>query len=131
MQKNVGVRFHPDPQENNIYDIKYTLIGKEIRKTIEFLNNKYRQIEFDEYIIMPNHVHMIIYITGKGGTLPLQKIVKELKTYTTKKYSEVIKKNKLWQRNYYEHIIRNEKEYLEIKEYIINNPLKWEKDEYF
>lgn len=36
-----------------------------------------------------------------------------------------------WQRNYYEHIIRNEKEYKEICEYIINNPLKWDRDMYF
>ena len=40
-------------------------------------------------------------------------------------------KGKLWQRNYYEHIIRNEKEYLLIKQYIQNNPLNWEKDKYY
>ena len=37
--------------------------------------------------------------------------------------------NKLWQRNYYEHIIRNENELREIREYITNNPLKWDLDE--
>lgn len=39
--------------------------------------------------------------------------------------------NKIWQRNYYEHIIRNEVEYLKISEYIENNPILWEKDIYF
>ena len=39
--------------------------------------------------------------------------------------------NKIWQRNYYEHIIRNEREYLEIIQYIQNNPLNWNKDKYF
>lgn len=39
--------------------------------------------------------------------------------------------NKIWQRNYYEHIIRNEREYLEIIQYIQNNPLNWNKEKYF
>ena len=65
-------------------------------------------------------------------TICTQNIIRIFKTYTTKKYYEInINVNgKLWQRNYYEHIIRNEKEYLHILEYIENNPINWEKDEY-
>lgn len=51
----------------------------------------------------------------------------EIKSYTNKKYNEQnkTKHEKLWQRSYYEHIIRNEKEYLKILEYMYNNPIKW------
>ena len=53
----------------------------------------------------------------------------EIKSITTNRYIKEIKRKfqkRIWQRNYYEHIIRNEKEYLKIYEYIDNNPLKWE-----
>ncbi|MGB9853103.1 MAG: transposase, partial [Candidatus Kapaibacteriota bacterium] len=67
---------------------------------------------------------------------PLHKIVQWFKTMTTNEYIRNVKNNgwepfdkKLWQRNYYEHIIRNEKELNKIREYIINNPLNWTSDE--
>ena len=53
-------------------------------------------------------------------------IIKGIKSATSRQIGCSI-----WQRNYYEHIIRNEKEYYKIVEYIQNNPLKWEEDEYF
>ena len=62
-------------------------------------------------------------------------IVHRLKTLTTKRYIDGVKNNgwqrfngKLWQRNYWERIVRNENEYQKISEYIINNPLKWDTD---
>jgi REP element-mobilizing transposase RayT len=66
---------------------------------------------------------------------PLYKIVQWFKTMTTNDYIRNVKTNnwkpfnkKLWQRNYYEHIIRNEIELNKIRKYILNNPLNWEKD---
>ncbi len=57
------------------------------------------------------------------------------KTMTTNDYINNVKNNgwrpfyrKLWQRNYYEHVIRNENELIRIREYIMNNPLKWSLD---
>lgn len=110
-----------------------TEIGDEAEKTIKYLTNKYKCIEINEYTIMPNHIHLIIEKTGRGGTLPLHKIIQEFKTFTTKRYNQIngMQNIKLWQRNYYEHIIRNEKEYLTIKQYIINNPYNWENDKYY
>jgi len=72
-----------------------------------------------------------------GSTIP--KIVQWFKTMTTNEYIRHVKQNgwkpfngRLWQRNYYEHIIRNENELNQIRDYIINNPLKWKLDkEYF
>ncbi len=68
----------------------------------------------------------------------LPKIVQTFKRYTTVEYIKMVKQNllppfkkRIWQRNYYEHIIRDEKDYLKIAEYIISNPLKWEEDKYY
>ena len=66
---------------------------------------------------------------------PLQSVIQWFKTMTTNEYIRNVKENKwerfngkLWQRNYFEHIIRNEKAYLKISQYIFNNPLIWLED---
>ncbi len=58
----------------------------------------------------------------------LGKIIRYFKAKSTKLIHDVKSHNFKWQRNYYEHIIRNENELNRIREYIINNPLKWEYD---
>jgi REP element-mobilizing transposase RayT len=72
---------------------------------------------------------------GRHAGLPLQKVVQWFKTMTTNEYIQNVKRNnwqgftkRLWQRNYYEHIIRNEEDYYNTKEYIISNPKNWGKD---
>ncbi len=69
---------------------------------------------------------------GEHAGSPLHRMIQWFKTMSTNEYIRNVKKNhwtpfnkKLWQRNYYEHIIRNEKSYLQISEYIRTNPLKW------
>lgn len=85
----------------------------------------YSNIILDEYIIMPNHIHMILAI-NKQYNNSISKIIQQFKGKITKEIGYSI-----WQKLFYEHIIRNEKEYLKIKEYIINNPNNWNTDEYF
>ena len=75
---------------------------------------------------------------GVAPTMSLSDIVHRFKTLTTKRYTDGVKNNnwprfdkRLWQRNYYEHIIRNEKTYYQISEYIETNPLKWKNDKYY
>jgi len=88
----------------------------------------YNNILIDEYIIMPNHIHVIIEIeNGRTQFAPtISQIIKQYKGSITKQI-----KNNIWQKSFYEHIIRNEKEYLNIKQYIINNPYNWKKDKYY
>ncbi len=85
----------------------------------------YSNIIVDEYIIMPNHIHMILAI-NKQYNNSISKIIQQFKGKITKEIGYSI-----WQKLFYEHIIRNEKEYLKIKEYVINNPNNWDTDEYF
>lgn len=85
----------------------------------------YPNIIVDEYIIMPNHIHMILEIHQQCNN-SISKIIQQLKGKITKEIGYGI-----WQKLFYEHIIRNEKEYLKIKEYIINNPINWNTDKYY
>lgn len=129
--KSVGADGPVRPKEQYINPkIILTPIGKSIKRCWEEIDTIYNNVEIDEFIIMPNHIHGIIKLTGGQSRPPLQKIIQGFKSVTTRecfKYNY----NKLWQRNYYEHVIRNEKEYYKILEYIQENPIKWEEDKYY
>lgn len=106
-----------------------TPIGIEVEKSIEYINTNYTNVFINKYIIMPNHIHLIVVLNAKSGgrgNPPLQNVVGQLKSYTTKKYGE-----QLWQRSYHDHIIRDENDYLKIWEYINSNALKWSEDKYY
>ncbi len=82
-----------------------------------------------------NHMGEHINHMGEHTGSPLRNVIQWFKTMTTNEYVRHVKNDgwkrfngKLWQRNYYEHIIRNECELNQIREYIVNNPLKWDLD---
>lgn len=128
----VGVGFHADPLESPF--VKLSLIGIEIEKSIKFINENYENVSIIHYVIMPNHIHMIIVLKKGGrGNPPLPDIVGQFKSFLTKRYNLLYKTQNilLWQRNYYEHIIRDEDDFLKICQYIDENPIKWQDDCYF
>ena len=116
------------------------MAGEMIAKWIYKLGNNFENIFINGMVIMPNHVHFVVSIEKKGRdmALPLHglsEMVQWFKTMTTNEYIRGVKSDiypvfykKVWQRNYYEHIIRNEKSFLEIQEYMKNNPQKWADD---
>lgn len=110
-----------------IKDINYielTREGKIVKQYIENIEQIYKNTAVDEYIIMPNHIHMILIINDKNK-VTISRVIKQYKMYVSKEIGYSI-----WQRSFYEHIIRNEKEYLTTKKYIKNNIINWERDEY-
>ena len=77
-------------------------------------------------------------ILGEHAGSPLHRVLQWFKTMSTNEYIRGVKNNnwipfdgKLWQRNYWEHIIRNDQSYQKISDYIINNPSKWNDDTLF
>jgi REP element-mobilizing transposase RayT len=113
--------------------------GEMVQTAWNDLSNHYGHIKLDTFIIMPNHIHGIIALTNvRAGFKPaptgkrhgLSEIVRALKTFSARHTNETRNTpgTKLWQRNYWEHIIRNENEYRRISEYITHNPTKWEQD---
>ena len=88
----------------------------------EFLGMK--GVYVDYYEIVPTHMHIIIIL--EGSTYSLSEVIRRFKAKTTLEVARFIgqKGFKLWQPNYYEHIIRTEKALQKIREYIRNNPLK-------
>ena len=111
--------------------INLTSAGNILRNLIENVNQVYCNAHVDCYIIMPDHVHLLVYLntveddpprgagpTAKTASLP--QIINALKSLSSKRagYS-------LWQEDYYDHIIRNDADLQATREYIQNNPLKW------
>ena len=106
--------------------VKLTPIGAIVKQSIEYLNHKYNDISVVKYVIMPNHIHIILSKqTGKHGDSPLRiyDVIGNLKSFTTHNYGTT-----LWQRSFHDHIIRDENDYLKIWNYIDTNPQKWNED---
>lgn len=109
----------------------HAMLGKWLVET----EHKYNAVTIDKYVIMPNHIHCIIILAGDHTGSPLPQILDWFKTMTTNEYIRGVKAGlyppfyqKIWQRSYHDHIIRNEQEYQKIWEYIDTNPMKWEED---
>ena len=134
-------------------EMRLNQYGRIVQTTWNDIPHHYSGVLLDEFIIMPNHIHGIIIITNESvGAIPAIKMadlrhesplrmsVKERRRMLLSKIIGRFKMNSskiintiqntpgktLWQRNYYEHIIRNEKSYHRIQDYIINNPHRWQ-----
>jgi len=117
-------------------------LGKIVFKNLKNIPYYFENINLDKFIVMPNHVHLILEINknivGAIHELPLQKrrnmlipkIIGKFKMLSAKEINILANNsgNPLWQRNYYDHIIRNEIELNKIREYILENPKNWERD---
>ena len=112
---------------------KLSELGKIIDKNILFIPNKYKSASVDSYVIMPNHIHLIISIVDDGREDPsptVNSIIAWLKYQSTKEYCPN-SKSKIFQRSFYDHVIRNRQDYEEISRYIYENPFNWGNDELY
>ena len=122
--------------------------GEMAREVWDGMPDRFPSVEMDEFVVMPNHVHGVIFIhqphtptvgaslVGAQNVGPaLGDMVGAYKSLTTVAYGKGVREmdwppfhKRLWQRDYYERIIRNESEIALAREYIANNPMKWELD---
>ena len=121
------------------------LVEAEWIKTASIRGN----IKLDAFVVMPNHFHGILTIVsncrgtarcaptfpnrqfGKMISASLPAIVRSFKSAATRRINELRSASNMpvWQRNYYEHVIRNEADLNDIRQYILDNPVKWDTDE--
>lgn len=106
--------------------------GRIFEEQIQTLSHFYPDIRIDKYVIMPNHIHMIVTISKDNA--PAEKsfndripfLISTLKRFTNRKSGI-----SLWQRSYYDHVIRNDCDYQNIWKYIEDNPAKWAEDRFY
>lgn len=122
--------------ENEYPDVIYTELGTVCDGVINKYINEY-EVKIPYYVIMPNHVHMIIdFINTENNVYRkgISDVVRGIKSMSklglSDRFYEMHGRN-IWQRSFYDRIVRNEMEYKELVKYIEENPLKWELDKYY
>lgn len=131
-------------------EVRLNQAGKAVKQVWFGLPAHYPLVELDEFVVMPNHVHGILWIvgdTGKPGPVgeglrpsptqakpvpSLTELVRAFKSFSAREINKLRKTTgSLWQRGFYEHIVRNDDDLHQHRTYIQNNPLKWALDEYY
>ncbi len=130
-------------------EVRPNEIGQAIAETWARLSQHYSSVELDEFIVMPNHIHGVILLKepasdvagDRAGLKPaptpnqrrrhgLPEVVRGFKTFSARRINS-LRGNPgapVWQRNYYEHVVRNEEELNRIRQYVRDNPVKWSDD---
>ena len=111
--------------------VRLSLYGKIVNDSIVAISKCYSHIELLQYVIMPNHVHLILFITSQDGRIissPTDKksistVVGQFKRDVSKKIGIAV-----WQRSFHDHIIRGRDDYEKISKYMYNNPITWQYD---
>lgn len=131
-------------------EVQLNELGRIVEEEWEKTEVIRENVQLYEYIVMPNHFHGIIQLFDENNEIEyvssrfespknsLGSIIRGFKSATSKRINEwlyaditIKKPEKIWQRNYYDHIIRNEERYKIIRDYIINNPANWKKDRFY
>ena len=104
--------------------------GRIVEDAIQRIPEHYPIVHIDAYVIMPNHIHLILFLyhdDGRAMLVPtISRIIQQMKGYVTKQIGHSI-----WQSRFYDHVIRSVRDYREIWEYINNNPARWAEDKYY
>lgn len=114
-----------------VLQVQLSEYGSFVDAQIHKTSHVYPHVKIGNYIIMPNHVHMIVIVKDglRRGASPtkavIPQIVQSLKSMTTKQFG-----CNMWQRSYHDHIIRDQADYQRIWQYIDENPARWTEDCY-
>ena len=110
-------------------EIQYSTYGHIAREQLLLLEQRYPSLKIEQYVIMPNHIHAILLLhktEGAPGSPTIMDIICAYKSLTTRQCKMVKPIDKPFQTSFYEHVIRGREDYIEITEYIVNNPKQWE-----
>ena len=118
----------------SVPNVRLSAAGICVKECLAKMNDVLDCAVLENYVIMPNRLHLLIVVNQTSGTLRtasptkalLPRIIHGLKASTTKQLGSSI-----WQRAYHDHIIRSEKEFEIISQYIDDNPAKWAEDKYY
>ena len=117
-------------------EIKLSVVGKVVQENIGKINSAYPNITVDKYVVMPNHVHLLLQIHSDSKVVDesrskmlISKVVQSFKASVSRHIADEFKP--IWQSRYYDRIVRDESEYLRIWKYIDDNPITWLDDDYY
>ena len=110
-------------------------VADKMKEVFEAVLEKYTYMRCPQYVVMPNHLHALIVIEDMKNVSDksIAEFMRSFKSQSTVEYIRMVKagkakpfEGKLWQRSYYDHVIRNEQDFQEVWKYIAENPLRWQ-----
>ena len=117
-----------------------SISARMVQKIFLEVIDQHKGIDCPIFVVMPNHFHAIITIerADMESAPTISRVVQAFKRYSTIEYTKMVKQGlvpayekRVWQRGYYDHVIRNQADYDDVYRYIENNPLQWELDELY
>ena len=112
-------------------ELRHSKYGEIAREQLMLLGKRYPNVKVDRYVIMPNHIHMILILEETAGASPrptVTDVVCAYKSLTARACKKTYGLDRLFQTSFYDHVIRGQEDYDQIAEYIANNPKQWEMD---
>jgi REP element-mobilizing transposase RayT len=118
-------------------EMKVNEVGRIVDKVWNSIPDRFPNVQMDSFVVMPNHVHGVIAIMSDGrqgaaSSAPtIGRIMRAFKSISAIEVNKASgrKGNAVWQRNYYEHIVRGGDDLDRVRRYIIENPRHWGEDE--
>ena len=112
-------------------NVELSPYGKMVDNAIQSIPSAYPALSLESYVIMPNHIHLLVRVCADEYGRPLvaptmSRVIKQLKGIVTKQAG-----GSIWQKSFHDHIIRNREDYEEHLRYIYENPLRWYYDELY
>ena len=95
-------------------------------QTIRDISAHISGVKVDKFVVMPNHIHMIL-ILEEGGTT-LSTVDGQMKSAATRQIRKLCPEAQVWQGSFHDHVIRGQADYEKIWDYIDTNPMRWEMD---
>ena len=128
--RSVGEGLDPPAEKPEEYPkMQLTKIGEIAKEQLLALEARFHNVKIDEYVFMPDHMHAIIFLRkDTGGSRPsptLMDIIRVYKSLTSRLCKQKFGTEKLFQRSYMEHIIRDKSDYETKRKYIYENPIRW------
>ena len=130
-RKNTLSKINPS-QDLETATTELTPIGMITEKYLMEIPRQFPFANVELFSIMPNHVHILLSLLDNANTKnDISKIIGQTKSLISKECREKFGINKVFQTSFYDHVIRNEKDYSETFNYILHNPGKWIYDKYY
>ena len=104
-------------------DVVLSPCGRLAEEAILNISKHYPSVSVDHYVVMPNHIHLLLQIHGHSHPPSISQVIQQMKGYVTKQAGKPI-----WQKLFHDHVIRNQNDYNMIWYYIENNPSTWAED---
>ena len=124
--------------------VELSSIGKIVENKLNEMNEKFVGVSIERYVIMPNHVHLLLFVENSVGTSRTPSLTDNSSTRavrtneTIPRFISYLKRStnkisgvEIWHRSYHDHIIRDYQDYLVRYKYLDNNPARWCEDEYY